>query len=164
LKFPLSVNEPVSVTVGKVQAVLFTVKLMLLVPSDPSLLTVRFVTNANASVPELFKVAFQVPLILPATFEFDPHPESTRIAASDMTAAVLFIKKFLHFLGIPEAAPSRMPASGGKGVRLRNGFRPKERNPGLTKRLLCNSNRGRRYYERFAHNNFHQRRSIENSD
>jgi hypothetical protein len=60
---------------------------------------VRFVTNAKVSAPELFKVAFQVPLILPATFEFDPHPESARLAASKMTAAILFIKKFLKFSG-----------------------------------------------------------------
>jgi hypothetical protein len=105
LKFPLSVNEPLSVTVGKVQVVLFTVNVKLLVPSDPSPFTVRFVTNANVSVPELFRVAFQVPLILPTTFEFDPHPERARLAASNITAAILFIKKLPHFLAIPEVAP-----------------------------------------------------------
>jgi hypothetical protein len=139
------VNEPVSVTVGKVQAVLFTVKLMLLVPSDPSLLTVRFVTNENVSVPELFKVAFQVPLILPATFEFDPHPESARLAASNMTAAILFIKK-PSFSRDPRSGTFKDAGIKGKKVSgFETAFVLRTRNPGLAKRLLCNSNRGTRY-------------------
>ncbi len=41
------VNEPLSVVAGKLQGVLFNVKLKLVVPSDPSALTVKFVIKMN---------------------------------------------------------------------------------------------------------------------
>jgi len=43
LKFPLMVNEPLSVVEGNEQGVLFRVRLKLVVPSDPSAFTVNVV-------------------------------------------------------------------------------------------------------------------------
>jgi hypothetical protein len=128
VKFPLIVNDPLSVTKGKVQGVLFTLMMKLLVPRAPPLLTVRLVTNPNISFPELSKVAFHAPLILLVAVEFDPHPESATLATSNRTTAMLFIKIPHYFLPkrhLEEGWPERkVPGS------IRDRFRPKYTNPG----------------------------------
>jgi hypothetical protein len=98
LRFPLTVNEPLSVVVRNVQDALFTERSKLLVPSEPLELTVRFVPNVKSSAETPFDVsprfAFQGPLILvlAVVAEFDPQPERARLAVSMRTAAITFIR------------------------------------------------------------------------
>jgi hypothetical protein len=93
------VNEPLSVVDWKLHDVLFTVKVKLLDPSEPSALTVSSVVKANDSAPELLSVAAQFPLILLAVCEFEPHPASRRPNTPQHSYRdLLHKKKFLVFL------------------------------------------------------------------
>jgi hypothetical protein len=91
LKFPLIVNEPLSVVAGNEQGVLFTVRLKLVVPRDPSAFTVNVVWKAKVLAVAFESVADQMPLILPVACEFAPQPEKIRIMAISTTStAVIF--------------------------------------------------------------------------
>jgi|ERR1035441_4378960 hypothetical protein len=89
---PVSVNEPVSVELEKLQGLLFNVRLKLVVPRDPSAFTVSFVIKAKllANV-EFDSVADHVPLILPVEGELEPQPEKIRLSPNNITAAVFFM-------------------------------------------------------------------------
>jgi hypothetical protein len=76
---------------------LFTVKVKLLDPSEPSALTVSSVVKANDSAPELLSVAAQFPLILLAVCEFEPHPASRRPNTPNTATATFFIRKNSSF-------------------------------------------------------------------
>jgi hypothetical protein len=94
LKFPLSVNEPVSVSAETKQGE-FVVNLKLVTLSDPSLFSANEVPKAKTVVlPPLTSVAFHVPLILDALELLEPQPTSASPIKSTNTMPNCFIKSF----------------------------------------------------------------------
>jgi len=86
------VNEPLSVELGNAQAVLFMVRLKLLVPRDPSACTVKFVMKAKSFANVVFdSVADHMPLILPVACELDPQPERIMLTLNKTTATVFLM-------------------------------------------------------------------------
>jgi len=94
-KFPLNVNEPLSVSPETKQAE-SVVKLKLEIDNEWSPFTVSDVPKVNAGDPPplLISVAFQVPLMLDEfEFEFEPQPISVTPAISSAARAKCFIEK-----------------------------------------------------------------------
>lgn len=93
LKFPASLNEPLSVSDEKQDELV--VKLKFVMFKDPSLFSVIEVPNAKTGVfPPLIRLAFHVPLtVLELELLFEPQPISTRPTATTTAAANCFIKK-----------------------------------------------------------------------
>src|SRR5215469_16077509 len=92
LKFPLSVNEPVSVSPETKQGE-FVVNLKLVTLSEPSLFSFNEVPKAKTvELPPLISDAFQVPLILDAWELFEPQPMSASPIKSTNTMPNCFVK------------------------------------------------------------------------
>src|SRR5580692_328297 len=85
------VNEPLSVGVGKVQGVLFKVRLKLVVPREPSAFTVNVVWKVKVLAVAVERVAFQMPLILPVACELAPQLVKIRVIAINSTAVSFFM-------------------------------------------------------------------------
>lgn len=93
LKFPLNVNDPLSLSDAKHGELL--VKLKFVMFNDPSLLTVIDVPNANTGeFPPLVRLAFHVPLtVLELELLLEPQPISTRPTTTTTATANCFIRK-----------------------------------------------------------------------
>ena len=93
LKFPLNVNEPLSVSAVKHGELV--VKLKFVMFKDPSLFSVIEVPNAKTGeLPPLIRLAFHVPLtVLELELLFEPQPISTRPTATTTATANCFIRK-----------------------------------------------------------------------
>ena len=91
LKFPLNMNEPLSVSPETKQAE-SVVKLKFEIDNELSPFTFSDVPKVNAGdpTPLLISVAFQVPLMLDE-FEFEPQPISVTLAISSAAKAKCFI-------------------------------------------------------------------------
>jgi hypothetical protein len=93
LKFPLSVNDPLSVSPDTKHGE-FVEKLKLVMLNDPSPDTINAVANAKTVLPpESVRVAVQFPLMLPELFLLEPHPASARIITNNIAAPNFFIRK-----------------------------------------------------------------------
>ena len=104
LKFPPSVNEPLSVSPEPKHGEL-VVKLKLLTLTDPSLFTANDVPNAKLVVLLLpISVAFQFPLILVGLALFEPHPTRAKPAISKAKTA----NCFMTFLGLLKSEAARL--------------------------------------------------------
>jgi len=92
LKFPLSANEPVSVSSDTKHGE-FVEKVKVLTLSVPSLFTTSAVPKLNTAVlPVSVSVAFQLPLILAGLFElYEPHPISVKPTASNTAMPNFFM-------------------------------------------------------------------------
>jgi hypothetical protein len=92
LKFPLRVNDPVSVSPDAKHGE-FVVKLKFTTVNEPSLFTVNPVPKLKSVVVLLLSmVAFHVPLMVAGFVLFDPHPTRVRPTASKATRANCFIR------------------------------------------------------------------------
>lgn len=106
LKFPLNVNEPLSVSPDTKQGE-FVVKLKFVTVSDPLPLTESEVPKAKLVVLLLpINVAFHVPLML-AGFEFEPHPTRAKPTTSKTATANCFITENLRVQKYEEARQTR---------------------------------------------------------
>jgi hypothetical protein len=101
LKFPPKAKDPLPVSPTK-QELDEIVRLVTL--SVPSLFSVIDVVRVNACDPsELFvSTAVQLPLMLPEFELLEPHPTSTRPAASNNATASFFIKSVFLFSDLLE--------------------------------------------------------------
>jgi hypothetical protein len=92
LKFPLSANDPLSVSL-ETKHDEFVEKLKLLTLSVPSLFTTSDVPKLNTVVlPVSVSVAFQLPFILAGLFElYEPHPTSVKPTASNTAMPSFFM-------------------------------------------------------------------------
>ena len=97
LKFPPKAKDPLSVSPDTKQELEEIVRLVTL--SVPSLFSVIEVVKVNACDPsELFvSTAVQLPLMLLEFELLEPHPMSTRAAASNNATASFFIKSVFLF-------------------------------------------------------------------
>jgi hypothetical protein len=91
LKFPLSVNDPLSVS-PETKHCEFVVKLKFEIVSDPSPFTLSDVPKVKTGVPLplLVSVAFQFPLMLEGV-EFEAQPIKVKLAISSAARAKCFI-------------------------------------------------------------------------
>lgn len=92
LKFPLNVNDPLSLSDAKHGELV--VKLKFVMFNDPSWLTVIDVPNANTEeFPPLVRLAFHVPLtVLELELLPEPQPISTRPTTTTTATANCFIR------------------------------------------------------------------------
>ena len=92
LKFPLRVNDPLSVSPETKQGE-FVVKLKFEIVRDPSLFTLSDVPKVKTGVPLplLIRVAFQFPFTLAGFELLEAQPISVRLAISSAARAKCFI-------------------------------------------------------------------------